>query len=134
MLDVDIDTIRVFLHVFAVCVWIGGQLVMAALVPLLRTLGPDVPRQAANRFGRVAWPFFGLAVATGIWNLVEIDVADTSSAYQATVGVKLLAVAAAGGAAAVHSITDSPAVRGITGAIGLAGSLAALLFGVMLVT
>jgi putative copper export protein len=134
VLDVDLDTIRLFLHVFAVSVWVGGQVVLAALVPVLRGIGPDAPRQAANRFGMVAWPFFALAVLTGIWNLFEIDVGDRSTAYQVTLGVKLLAVAVAGGAAGVHSITGSPAIRGITGALGLIGSLAALFFGVMLVT
>lgn len=34
---------------------------MASLVPVLRSVGPDVPRQAAQRFALVAWPFFALA-------------------------------------------------------------------------
>ena len=106
---------------------------LVALVPVLRGISPDAPRLAANRFGRVAWPFFGLIVLTGIWNLLEISVGDRSTAYMVTLAVKLFVVAAAGTAAGVHSLTDSPAIRGITGAIGLIGSLAALLFGVMLV-
>lgn len=131
--DFDLDTVRISLHILAACVWVGGQVVMAALLPLLRSLGPDVPRQVANRFGRVAWPFFGLAVVTGTWNLWEIEVGDRSTAYHVTLGVKLLVVAATGSAAAMHSLTSSPALRGITGAIGLVGSLAAVVFGVMLV-
>jgi putative copper export protein len=131
--DFDLDTVRISLHILAACVWVGGQLVMAALVPVLREIGPDAPRRAANRFGRVAWPFFALAVATGVWNLLEIEVGDRSTAYHVTLGVKLVAVAAAGTAAAVHSLTSSAAIRGITGALGLLGSLAALVFGVMLV-
>ena len=35
---------------------------MVGLLPLLRSLGPDVPGIAAVRFARVAWPCFGLAV------------------------------------------------------------------------
>ena len=134
MTEFDLDTVRISLHLLAVSVWVGGQLVVAALVPVLRGLGPDAPRQAANRFGRVAWPFFGLAVLTGVWNLLEIDVGDRSTEYHVTLAVKLLVVAATGTAAAMHSLTGSPAIRGITGAIGLFGSLAALVFGVMLVT
>ena len=134
MLDADLDTVRLALHILAASVWVGGQLVLAALVPVLRGIGADAPRQAANRFGRVAWPFFGLAVLTGIWNLLEVDVGDQTNAYHVTLAVKLFVVAAAGGAAAVHSLTDSPALRGITGGIGLVGSLAALWFGVMLGT
>jgi putative copper export protein len=131
--DFDLDTIRISLHILAACVWVGGQIVMAAMVPVLRQVGPDVPRQAANRFARVAWPFFALAVLTGIWNLLEIEVGDRSTAYHLTLAVKLFVVAATGSAAAVHSLTSSPALRGITGAVGLLGSLAAMVFGVMLV-
>ncbi|MEZ5247351.1 MAG: hypothetical protein R2707_19850 [Acidimicrobiales bacterium] len=133
MNDFDLDTLRISLHILAASVWVGGQIVLAALVPVLRQIGPDAPRQAANRFGRVAWPFFALAVLTGIWNLLEIDVGDRSTEYHVTLAVKLLAVAVAGTAAAVHSLTPSVAVRALTGALGLVGSLAALVLGVMLV-
>jgi putative copper export protein len=131
--DFDLDTVRISLHILGACVWVGGQIVLAALVPVLRDISPDAPRQAANRFGQVAWPFFTLAVLTGIWNLAEINVGDRSTAYSVTLAVKLLVVTASGTAAAVHSVTPSPALRGITGAVGLVGSLAALVFGVMLV-
>ena len=133
MNDFDLETIRISLHVLAACVWVGGQIVMAALVPVLCRISPDAPRQVANRFGRVAWPFFALAVLTGVWNLLEIDVGDRSTSYHVTLGVKLLAVAATGTAAAVHSLTPSAVLRGVTGAVGLVGSLAALVLGVMLV-
>jgi uncharacterized membrane protein len=36
MLAVSWDTIRLFLHVLAATIWVGGQLVLAALVPVLR--------------------------------------------------------------------------------------------------
>ena len=70
MLPVDLETVRLFLHVLAATVWVGGQLVLAALVPALRSAGPGVPRTAARAFNRVAWPAFGVLVATGIWNIV----------------------------------------------------------------
>ena len=50
----DPDSIRVFLHLLGVAGWVGGQIVMVGLLPLLRSLGPDVPRIAAVRFARVA--------------------------------------------------------------------------------
>jgi putative copper export protein len=131
--DFDLDTIRISLHILAACVWVGGQVVLAALVPVLREIAPDAPRKAANRFGRVAWPFFAVAVLTGVWSLAVVDVGDKSSAYSVTLAVKLVVVAATGTAAAVHPLTPSPAIRGITGAVGLFGSLAAVVFGVMLV-
>lgn len=131
MLPFTLDTFRVTLHLLAVTVWIGGQLVLAALVPILRDIGGDAPKRAAQRFGQVAWPFFALAVVTGIWNLLEIP-SGQSNEYNVTLGIKLLVVVASGMAAFVHTRTPSPAVRGATGGIGLVAALAALVLGVML--
>ena len=43
MLDVsfDVDTVRVLLHIVAVCVWVGGQIVVGALVPAVRRTHPE---------------------------------------------------------------------------------------------
>ena len=46
MLDVTVQTIRLFLHVLAATVWVGGQLTVAGLVPGLRALSPDAPRRS----------------------------------------------------------------------------------------
>ena len=48
MIGVDWDTVRLFLHVLAATLWVGGQLVLASLVPTLRTLGRDAPKAAAR--------------------------------------------------------------------------------------
>lgn len=134
MVEIDVDSFRITLHLLGVAVWIGGQLVMAALVPVLRSLGPEAPRQAAQRFARLAWPFFALAVITGVWNMFEIELSDLETSYHVTLGIKMLLVAASGTAAAVHSLTGSPAIRGITGALALVSALGALFLGVLLVT
>ena len=81
-MTISIDTIRIFVHVLAASVWVGGQIVLGALVPTLRRMGGDAPKQAAQAFNRVAWPAFGVAVVTGVWNLNEIGIEDTSSGYQ----------------------------------------------------
>ncbi|MDH3706299.1 MAG: hypothetical protein OES57_09545 [Acidimicrobiia bacterium] len=133
MVEFDADTIRIFLHLLGASVWIGGQIVLAALVPVLRTLGPDAPRAAANRFGRVAWPFFALVVATGIWNMLTLDYDVLETSYHMTLGIKMLLVAASGIAAFVHSNTSNVALRGVTGGGGLVAGLAAMVLGVMLV-
>ena len=49
VLPVDAHTVRLFLHVLAATVWVGGQLTLAGLVPGLRTLSPDAPRVVARR-------------------------------------------------------------------------------------
>ena len=68
----DVETVRVLLHVVAICVWVGGQIVVGALVPALRRSHPEALPSIAKAFGRIAWPFFGLAVFTGIWNMVSL--------------------------------------------------------------
>ncbi len=54
---------------------------MVGLLPLLRSLGPDVPRIEAVRFARIAWPCFGLAVVTGIWSLSTVEIGDYDTEY-----------------------------------------------------
>ena len=131
MLPFTVDTIRISLHVLAVTVWIGGQILVAALVPVLREIGHDAPKRVAQRFGQVAWPFFGLAVLTGIWSILTLP-SGQSFEYNVTLGVKLLLVVGSGVAAFVHQQTSSVAVRGATGGIGLFAALGALVMGVML--
>jgi hypothetical protein len=72
MLSVSWDTIRLFLHVLAATIWVGGQLTLAALVPALRRLGAEIPRAAARRFNQVAWPAFAVLVLTGVWNIIAV--------------------------------------------------------------
>lgn len=40
--------------VLAATIWVGGQMALAALVPVLRRSGAGVPRAAARRFNQVA--------------------------------------------------------------------------------
>ena len=127
-------TIRLFLHVLAATVWVGGQLTLAGLVPVVRRLGPDATREVARRFDRIAWPAFAVLVATGVWNLLEVDIGDTDIEYQVTVGVKLVLVALAGGGAAVHRAAGSTKVLAVAAAVGAAASLGALFLGVLLRT
>ena len=134
MLPVHADTVRVFLHVLGATIWVGGQLTLAALVPTVRSLGEGATATVARRFDRVAWPAFALLVVTGIWNLAEIDVADTSTEYQVTLAVKLVAVAASGIGAAVHRRSKTTLALALGGAAAGVGALVALFLGVLLRT
>ncbi len=126
----SIDTFRIFLHVMGVTVWVGGQLVMLSLLPVLRSAGvEDLPARAARAFQRIAWPAFGLAVITGIWNLVEVDLGDVTSGYNAVFGIKFLLVIISGMAAYIHAQSSRAAIKGIMGAIGLVSALVATLLG-----
>jgi putative copper export protein len=134
VLPVDATTVRLFLHVLAATVWVGGQLTLAGLVPGLRALGEDAPRTVARRFNRIAWPAFAVLVLTGVWNLVEVDIADTTTEYQVTVFVKLLVVAAAGIGAAAHATAESRVALAVWGAVSGLASVVALFLGVLLAT
>ncbi len=131
MLPISWSTVRVFLHVSAATVWVGGQLTLAGLVPGLRALGPNAPRAVARRFNRIAWPAFGVLVATGIWNIVAID-PDWNSQYGRTLLVKLAVVAASGASAFTHARSRSRAGLAVFGALSGVTALAAVFFGVQL--
>jgi putative copper export protein len=131
MLPVTWSTVRVFLHVVAATVWVGGQLTLAALVPGLRAIAPDAPRAVARRFNRVAWFAFAVLVATGLWNLVEVD-PDWDSDYGRTLTVKLVLVALSGLTALLHARARSrPALAAFGAASGIT-ALAVVFFGVQI--
>lgn len=131
MLDVTWDTVRVFLHVTAATVWVGGQLTLAGLVPGLRSLGEDAPRQVARRFNRIAWPAFAVLVATGVWNIVELS-PDWTTDYGRTVMAKIVVVTASGVSAFLHAQARSRRALAAFGAASGLTALAALFLGVQL--
>ncbi|KAG1648445.1 putative ABC transporter ATP-binding protein [Nymphon striatum] len=106
-----------------------GQILMLGIMPVLRKVGGDVPKQAAAAFSRIAWPAFGLIVVTGIWNILAVDLGDVSTGYNAAFGVKMLLVVITGLAAALHQSTDKPAIKGMTGALGFLAALLAMILG-----
>jgi len=134
MLPLTLESLRLFLHVTAATVWVGGQLTLLGLLPILRELGPDAPKAAARRFNVIAWSAFGVLFITGIWNLLAESPGSKGTAWNATLGVKLVMVAATGIAAAFHAGARSKAVLAIGGAVSLLAGLAAVLLGILLST
>ncbi len=132
VLDVRISTVRLFLHVFAATIWVGGQFTVAFLLPTLRSAGPDVPRTAARRFAILAWGAFAVVVATGIWNLYAINAGSASDKYLTTLMVKLGLVAVSGIAAAAHAFSRRRIVLAVGGALAGLTALGALFLGVLL--
>ena len=131
MLPVSWTTIRLFIHVLAATVWVGGQLTLAGLVPGLRALGEDAPRTVARRFNRIGWPAFGVLVVTGIWNLLALN-PQWDTAYGRTVMVKILVVTVAGVSAFLHTLAKSKAGLAVFGALSALGALGALFLGIQL--
>jgi putative copper export protein len=131
MLSVSWDTIRLFLHVLAATVWVGGQITLAALVPVLRRRGAEIPRAAARRFNLVAWPAFGVLIVTGIWNIAAVR-SQIHGSYRTTLIVKLVVVAISGVTALLHARARTPGGQAVFGALTGLSALAALFLGVLL--
>jgi putative copper export protein len=131
VLAVRLDTVRLFLYVLAATVWVGGQLTLVGLLPSVRNLGPDAPRAVARAFNRLAWPAFGVLVATGIWNVLAAAPSGDVH-YDVTLAVKIAAVAGSGLGAFLHSTATSRRGLAVWGAVGGVGAIAALFLGVLL--
>ncbi|CAB4817283.1 MAG: hypothetical protein WCH93_08370 [Actinomycetota bacterium] len=132
MLSPNWDTVRLSLHVIAATIWVGGQFTLAGLVPTLRAHDAELPKKVARQFNRLAWPAYGVLIATGIWSLLRHDMASQSNAYNLTVFLKLVIVGVAGFAAVVHSNTRSKVVLAVGGALSGLASLAAVFVGILL--
>lgn len=131
MLSVSWDTIRLFLHVLAATIWVGGQLTLAALVPALRGLGAEIPRAAARRFNQVAWPAFAVLIVTGVWNIIAVQ-SQIHGSYAVTLWVKLAVVALSGLTAALHARATSKAGLAVWGSLTGISALGALFIGILL--
>ena len=132
MIQLTLDSLRTYLHILAVCVWLGGQVVLAGVVPKLRKTNPEVLSNIAKGYATIAWPAMILIVVTGAWGLAEIDSSNQSSSYMVTFGIKMLLVATAIIATLIHSYGTTRIAKGLGGAIGLLSTLFAAYCGVLL--
>lgn len=128
----SLTILRLTLHVLAATVWVGGQFVVAGLLPTIRGLGDGAPQKIARAFGRLSWPAFWLLVATGVWNYLAIQHASATSSWNAVFGIKMVAVLVAGLGTYLHTKASTPRARGIYAGLGTFASIAALVLGVAL--
>ena len=103
-------TVVYFLHVLGAAVWVGGLIVMGALVPALRSATEDraVIRAAAARFGTVTWIAISVQVLTGAWMAAD-------RAWGTTLITKVSLVLVSAALAGWHTFRakhQSPALRG----------------------
>jgi len=124
------DTLRLFLHVLAAAIWVGGQFVVGGAVPSLRRSHPDAVAVLARTFGRVAWPAYAVLVVTGMWSLGSVDLGATDTGYQVALFAKVLLAVASGAAAAVHQTATRRLGRAVGGAVASLSAVAALLVAV----
>lgn len=132
MIELTLNSVRTYLHILAVSVWLGGQIVLAGVVPKLRRTNPEALTNIAKGYAAIAWPAMIFIVLTGVWGLAEVDVATNSSEYIVTFGIKMLLVAGAIIATLIHSNGTSKLAKGLGGAIGLFATLIAAYCGVLL--
>jgi putative copper export protein len=125
------ELLRLSLHVTAATVWLGGQVVLAALVPVLRSAAPEQVPVAARAFARIAWPAFAVLVLTGAWNAWAIR-HELHGSAAVVFAFKLSAVVLSGTLAAAHQVAGSPQARAWTGAGTALSALAALVLGIQL--
>lgn len=123
--------IRLSLHVLAATVWVGGQIVVAGLLPTVRSLGTDAVKRVARAFGRMQWPAYGVLLVTGIWNVVAVR-SGQPTAWDAVLGVKIGVVVLAGLAAYLHQRSKSTLWLALWGAVTAFASVGALVLGVLL--
>jgi putative copper export protein len=132
VLSPNATTIRLFLHVLAAAIWVGGQFALAGVVPTLRTAAPEATGPVARAFARLAWPAFAVLVITGLWNIAEVHVGDTSTEYQITLMIKITLAILSGVFAAVHAVGRTKLAIAIGGSLGGLCAIGALFFGILL--
>jgi putative copper export protein len=122
--------VRLSLHVLAASVWFGGQIVVAGLLPTLRSMGEEAPRKVAQAFARLSWPAYWLLVLTGFWNYAAVHGSSQSSSWNAAFGAKMLCVVVAGVGAFLHTRAKTPRLRGIFAGVGTLATLLAMILGI----
>ncbi len=130
-----------WLHIVAACIWIGGQVTIAAVIPMLRDQR-ELARRVGRRYQTVAWPAFAVLIVTGLLNVADAGLRWSQlfdSPTGRTLVVKLAFVALSGLAAGVHALLHAAPRRdaggsavgsAVLGSISLVAALLAALYGV----
>jgi hypothetical protein len=126
-MELRLSTIRVFVHVLAAAVWVGGQLVLGGLMSTVRELGNDAPQRIAKRFAMIAWPAYAVLLFTGLWNAYAIKIGDYPTSSKWWFGFKMTCFLITGFGAALHSLIKKKWALAIGGALGALGAVGTLL-------
>lgn len=132
-MGITLTTVRMFIHVLAATVWVGGQLVLGGLVGVVREqAGSDGTRAVARRFALLSWPAYGVLLFTGIWNALDIPFETYPDSYKRVFGLKMTCFVITGAGAALHSLVPKTWARGVGGAASALGAVGVLFFAVAL--
>lgn len=143
MLQLNGAAIVLWVHVLAACVWIGGQVAVAVLMPALR--GVDgIAAVAGRRFELVAWPAYATLIITGALNARNAGITWgdlVASPVGKTLLVKLGFVLLSGAAAALHAFllaprrrrdVARPSMSALLGGVSVIAAVIAALYGVVI--
>ena len=131
------DVVR-WIHLLSAAVWVGGLLTLGVVVGAARRAGADraLLQAMARQFGRLSWLAMIGSIATGVLQLLAMDVSTgVDTDFGRILFVKLLLVGGAVALALGHQMTarnTSPRVRGLIQALILLLSLGVLVAAVML--
>ncbi len=132
-MGITLTTVRMFIHVLAATVWVGGQLVLGGLVGVVRTqAGAEGTRAVARRFAMLSWPAYVVLLFTGIWNALEIPFESYPDSYKQVFGMKMTFFIITGAGAALHSLVAKPWAKAVGGAASALGAVGVLFFAVAL--
>lgn len=144
MLNIHGFELVLWVHVLAATIWIGGQITVAAVIPLLRDQA-GLAAVVGRRYQVIAWPAYLVLLGTGWANAANAHItwgALGSTAVGRTLLVKLGFVALSGLAAAVHAFLQAPRSRGgsapsaatsaLLGSVSLLAAVVAALYGVVI--
>lgn len=127
------QTFRLFVHIIAATIWVGGQFTLAGMVPGARRIDPELPKTLARRFNRIAWPAFAVLAVTGVWNIAATrGFHSGDSAWRVTLVVKVVVVGLSGIAAFAHQRAKSTLGLAVWGTLTSLSAIAAVWVGVML--
>ena len=142
MVGISWVTVALWLHIVAACIWIGGQVTVAAIIPMLRDQR-DLARRVGRQYQAIAWPAFAALIVTGLLNVANAGLRWSllfDSPAGRTLVIKLAFVALSGVAAGVHVVVQAPRRRdagssavgwsAVLGSISLVAALLAALYGV----
>ena len=128
-----VEALRLFLHVLAAAIWVGGQFVMLGLVGTARGLGDEAPKKLARAFARLSWPAFAVLVITGFWNLAALHPhGNATTGWNTVLGITFRLVILAGLGAWLHGRASTKGGTAAWGSIAGTASLLALLAGILL--
>ncbi|MEI7860034.1 MAG: hypothetical protein WCI26_09425 [Acidimicrobiales bacterium] len=126
------DVVRLFLHMLAASIWVGGQFVMLGVLEPARKIGSLAMYRLCKMLAWLSWPALAVLVVTGIWNIMMFNGEPKSTAWTVVLWAKVGLVILAGLSAWLHGKIAVKWETETLAAVGTVSSVLALIFGVML--